>query len=120
MQPEDKMQPIRTIHIYYEEEMEPIIDNEPAGDREPEPEPGAENHRAAGAICAVFLVLLCVGMILLQFRLPTLYQNIYDTTMSRQITLTLSQQPAAGEVRLYPLAEITMREQTTVTASGSL
>jgi hypothetical protein len=116
---------IRTIHVYFEEftpdeqpeaaKLSTTIEADPDPDR---PEP--TRYKMLGLCCGLFLCLLCVVIPVLATLLPQVYQDTYDTSISRTVTLTLSQHPATGQVQVYTLAQIKKSEQLTVTATGSL
>ncbi len=83
---------IRTIHIYYEEdEALPVIEIE----SDPAPD---DEHPLIGVCCCVLLVVLCIATPLFAVMWGQAYPNVYDTTISRTVVLTLGQQ--VGFVRL--------------------
>jgi hypothetical protein len=107
-------QPIRTIHVYFEEEELPTID------ADPEPEQQPTRYTSLGLWCGLFFCLLCIAVPIWATFLSPTYANTYDTSLSRTLTLQLSLHPTATQVPLDRLPVISKTEQVTVTATGSI
>lgn len=110
---------IRTIHVYLEEEETPIEGSETNLMESDDPQPQPTRHVALGIFCGVFLSFLCVAIPVASLTLPQRYQNIYDMSIAKNITLTLSQQPKVGQLPLYILPAFSVKRQMMVMASGS-
>jgi hypothetical protein len=122
------MQPKTLIHIYLGEESDwpemagEYIDAEPAPgpDVGPKPEEPETKYPTLGACCILFLAALCIASIILSTLFPQAYSNVYNKTLTQQITLELSEHPSSTQLQLYDLPTIKDQEQVTVSASGSI
>lgn len=105
---------IRTLHIYLEEEELPIADATPQKDPLRSPVP-----RFAVIYLAV-VMLWGIGVPVVAILLGLAYPDTYDTTIAKTFTFTLSQHPGKGQLPLYALPPVSITQQTTVTATGSV
>jgi hypothetical protein len=105
---------IRTLHIYLEEEELPIVDATPQKDPLRSPVP-----RFAMIYLAV-VMLWGIGVPVVAILLGLAYPDTYDTTIAKTFTFTLSQHPGKGQLPLYALPPVSITQQTTVTATGSV
>ncbi len=105
---------IRTLHVYLEEEEPPIVDDMPEQD--------APNRKTLllPLICLSLVTLLCIGIPATAILLSYAYPDTYDATISRTLTLTLSQHPLHGQLSLYALPTIRQTQHITVSASGNI
>lgn len=114
---------IKAIHVYLEfkDEDDDFLEGETIdADQEYTPSREQTRYPALGALCLAFLVLLCVGSIVWNVQTAPFFENAYDTTINKTLTLVLSQQPTSGQVPLYTLPAIQKSEQLLVTATGSI
>lgn len=111
MQQQEK---IRTLHIYLEEENAPIVD---AASLEEMPRPRIP---LPAVIYFAVVMLWGIGIPVVAVLLGLAYPDTYDTTIAKTLTFTLSQHPGKGQLPLYALPPISITQQSTVAATGSV
>ncbi len=107
----------RTYHVYVEDEREEAA--LPPVEAAPQPD-APTRFVGGGAVLGVLLSLLCLAVPALGIGLAPLGATTSDASLTRTLTLTLARHPAAGQLSLYALPVVSIRQQLTVAATGSV